>query len=415
MLSNYMLSGYKVLFRRKLFTFISLFAVSLTLAILLVLLTIIDNFLHPTGPEKHYKHFITVDFVKILHQSRVRSKSGNIGFRFYQDNITRLKIPQKTSLYSKAKLVTHYVNNNKINSLLRYTDVNYWQILDFTLLTGRRFNQQDFAAAANYMIISESTAKTFFGQTNPLNQTLDINLQSFTIIGVVKDVSNLELEARGNMWALSSVLPQKEYENELIGQWNVMLYHADANQLEAISDEYQQLLSTDPILIDNKNYTIPKSYTNTHLDKLVRYIMDNDKTDSGADTFIFYLILLIIGFMLLPAINLINLNIGRIIERAEEIAIRRSFGASSHQLMLQFFIENLVLTTLGAIIGLLLSFIVLFAIEANPFTPFIDLTIGLNGFCYLLILVLVFSLLSGIYPAWKMSKLHPIQAFKGKL
>ena len=60
-------------------------------------------------------------------------------------------------------------------------------------------------------------------------------------------------------------------------------------------------------------------------------------------------------FMLLPAVNLVNLNVSRIMERASEIGVRKSFGASSLVLVGQFLVENLALTLIGGAIGLLLS------------------------------------------------------------
>ena len=60
-------------------------------------------------------------------------------------------------------------------------------------------------------------------------------------------------------------------------------------------------------------------------------------------------------FMLLPAVNLINLNTSRILERASEIGVRKAFGASSRTLVGQFIVENLVLTLVGAAVGFVLA------------------------------------------------------------
>ena len=55
--------------------------------------------------------------------------------------------------------------------------------------------------------------------------------------------------------------------------------------------------------------------------------------------------------MLLPAVNLVNLNASRIMERASEIGVRKAFGASSRTLVGQFVVENVVLTLIGAALG----------------------------------------------------------------
>ena len=60
-------------------------------------------------------------------------------------------------------------------------------------------------------------------------------------------------------------------------------------------------------------------------------------------------------FMLLPTLNLVNINLSRILERSSEIGVRKAFGASSRTLVGQFVVENLVLTLIGAAVGLVLS------------------------------------------------------------
>src|SRR5436305_14859400 len=67
------------------------------------------------------------------------------------------------------------------------------------------------------------------------------------------------------------------------------------------------------------------------------------------------LLALMLGFMLLPTINLVNINLSRILDRASEIGVRRAFGASSRTLVGQLLIENLVLRLIGAVLGLVLS------------------------------------------------------------
>ena len=63
--------------------------------------------------------------------------------------------------------------------------------------------------------------------------------------------------------------------------------------------------------------------------------------------------------MLLPTVNLVNINLSRILDRASEIGVRKAFGASSRTLVGQFVVENLVLTLIGGAIGLLLAAAVL--------------------------------------------------------
>jgi putative ABC transport system permease protein len=118
-------------------------------------------------------------------------------------------------------------------------------------------------------------------------------------------------------------------------------------------------------------------------------------------------------FALLPAVNLVNLNTSRIMERASEIGVRKAFGARSRSLVGQFIVENLVLTLTGGALGFVLSWGCLVGLNASGLIPYAQFTMNLRVFVYGLGLAVFFGLLSGVYPAWRMSRLHPVAALKG--
>jgi putative ABC transport system permease protein len=117
--------------------------------------------------------------------------------------------------------------------------------------------------------------------------------------------------------------------------------------------------------------------------------------------------------MLLPAINLVNINLSRIIERSSEIGVRKAFGASSLTLIGQFVIENIVLTVIGGAIGFVLSVVILKIVTDSGILPYGHLEVNLRIFLYSLMIILFFGLFSGVYPAYRMSRLHPVEALRG--
>ncbi len=118
-------------------------------------------------------------------------------------------------------------------------------------------------------------------------------------------------------------------------------------------------------------------------------------------------------FMMLPAMNLVNININRIIERYSEIGIRKSFGASSITLVGQFIVENIILTLIGGFIGLILTLIVLSIFNVSNIIPYAHFVMNFRIFGYAILITLLFGLISGVYPAWRMSRLNPVQALQG--
>ena len=91
--------------------------------------------------------------------------------------------------------------------------------------------------------------------------------------------------------------------------------------------------------------------------------------ESGAEQVMAWIIVLMFLFMLLPALNLVNLNLGRMMERSAEIGVRKAFGASTMELVKQFLIENVVLSLLGCLVALLLTQGFLMWVNHTGFLP----------------------------------------------
>jgi putative ABC transport system permease protein len=118
-------------------------------------------------------------------------------------------------------------------------------------------------------------------------------------------------------------------------------------------------------------------------------------------------------FALIPTVNLVNINVSRIMERASEIGVRKAFGAPARTLVIQFLVENVLLTILGGAIGLVLSMAVLRAFNTSGILRYAQFAMNLRIFAYGMLIALAFGLLSGVYPAWRMSRLNPVDALKG--
>jgi len=120
-----------------------------------------------------------------------------------------------------------------------------------------------------------------------------------------------------------------------------------------------------------------------------------------------------LAWMLLPTLNLININMSRIIERSSEIGVRKAFGASNGHLVGQFILENIILCVVGSLIAIPGAWVLREWIQGSGLIPYLDIRFHFRTFLYALGLACLFGVLSGAIPAWRMSRMHPVQALRG--
>jgi putative ABC transport system permease protein len=408
MIKNYIKIAMKVLLRRKFYTFISLFAISFTLVVLMVAVAIIDHAFAPMPPEVHQDRTLGVFYMQMRGPSS--TWSGNPGYGLLNKYVRDIPNVELFSIFSEQTDVTSYKDGVEIKSMLKRTDGNYWKILEFHFLEGRPISDDDEKNANFVCVINEATREKFFDGQSPLGKYIEADRQRFQVVGVIENVPPIRPIPYSDIWVPNSTSPQVGYREKLMGSYIGLMLARDEQDFPVIKKEFQSRLSQ--VVMTDPDYKEMVGAAETFFEAESREALPGDG-EAQPVGFIAVIVTLMLLFMLLPTINLVNINVSRIFERSSEIGVRKSFGASSRTLVGQFVVENLVLTTLGGLVGFVLAFIVLQIINASGLIPFAHLTLNLRTFGYGLMMILVFGLLSGVYPAWRMSRMHPVLALKG--
>ena len=411
MLTNYLKLAWKVLLRRKVFTFISLFGISLTLVVLMVATALLDHVFAPHPPETHLDRTLGIHLVALRGDESQRS--GLPGYGLLDRYARDLPGVERTSFYTFHEQAVSYLGGQKIVSWLKRTDGEFWQILDFRFVEGGPFTAHDEANRNFVAVINETTRDRFFGGAPALGRTVEVDGQRFRVVGVVEDVPFLRVAPFSDVWVPISTHKSTGYRHELTGGFQALLLAESRAAMPGIREAYQERLARAQLPDPELFHTI-EGGVETFFEAVSRFLFSSGFAEARPGMLRGFLAGAAVLFMLLPAVNLVNLNLSRILERTSEIGVRKAFGGSSWALVGQFLVENVVLTLLGGAIGLALAVLALAALEGSGVIPYAQLDLNPRIFAAGLGLALFFGVLSGVYPAWRMARFHPVEALRGR-
>lgn len=412
MLKNYFKIAIAVLKRRKFFTFISLFGISFTLTILMVLTAFMDNVINPTYPDLKRDRSLYIGRVEIRNTKLGWRNTSSPSFYFLTHYAGSMKTPVNMAISSNTSSSNAYVGDKKIVMDIKYTNAAFWDVADFDFTEGKPYDKAQIEQSQHLAVITEKTKANYFGdERNVVGKYIEADNIKYRVIGVVKDPPITSSTYYASMY-LPYTLTKGDYRDTgNMGDFGGVLLAKSSADVAKMQKEYDQIVKKIPT--GDKNMDELFSNADTYFKEKVRGLYGNGP-DSGFSHFSLLFGAAIFLFMLLPTINLVNINITRIMERSSEIGVRKAFGASSKTLVYQFIIENLILTGIGGLLGVLLSTLALYFINQSDFLDGLHLTLNFTILFYGLITCLVFGILSGVYPAWRMSKLAIVKALKAQ-
>lgn len=415
MLRNYLLTAWKVFMRRKLFTAINLVCIVLTLVVLMVVTTLLETAFRPSGVEGRSERFLQIVMMRMDSPDGNSVSTTPLGYKLIDKYLKPMPGVERVAAATLPSGAAVYQGERVSEMQMRRVDADYWKILDFTLLAGRLPTAADDAAGRMIAVLNATTARRLFpGQpAAAVGQRIDVGGQHFEVVGVVEDA--MHVNAFADIWAPISTFASSDYRNQLTGMFVALILAERSADLPRIQRQVESI-AKGIVQDDPKKWARTRFWADSKLDLFARMTVGgNDKLDSGAGLLLALIAVAMLVFMLLPALNLVNLNTGRIMERRVEIGVRKAFGATSSQLALQLVVENVLLCLAGGLLALAATAGVLAWLEHIQLIDYMRYDLNLAVFGWGMLIATVFGLLSGVLPAWKMSRLDPVHALKGAL
>ncbi len=419
MLKNYFKIFLKVAWQSKLFTFLSLFGISLTIMFVMIFSMTISKITSGSGPEKDLNKIVFCQRVKTKETHKGKKSEGysvaSVSKRLCEEHLKKTKSADIVSMYSGPNQWEFIFNGNYQKKLQNHTDAEYWKIFNYKFLQGRPYNDNEVTNGTNLAVITKSLKELLFGnEENVLGKTIKYTSMNLVVTGVVDDPPKTDQNAIGDLYFPYTIMKGDDFD-DYIGGYRVA-FKSSSKKFKPIRNEVQDMVSRIDAADTSRAIFLSGPYS--QIEKMM--VGYGDPEDYSMGTSLFKYLMMALAFILLPAINLMSLNFARIHERGEEIAIRKSFGAAGKVLRGQFLFENILMTLAGGLIGIILSYLVV-ALLGNSLTLSIDFmnnvplsfSFDYKVFAGALIACLIFGLLSGFLPAVRLSKMKPAVYLKG--
>lgn len=273
------------------------------------------------------------------------------------------------------------------------TTSSYLEVRNLKLQSGRFIADLDNDNHSKIAVLGSDTAQTLFGLGDPVGQSVKVNGTSYKVVGVLQSIGS-SLGTSGD----STIIVPLSTGQRLSSTSNIGTVYVKAENEEMITFTMNRIEQAIYMIIgdaDSYSVTSQKDLRETALS--VNETMTLMLGGSAA-------ISLIVG-----GIGIMNIMLVSVSERTKEIGIRKAIGAKRRDILLQFLIEAIVLSSFGGIIGTVLG-----VISAQIFTSITgtavtySISVILSAFVFSLLVGVIF----GVFPANKASKLDPIQALR---
>ncbi|MFA7552837.1 MAG: ABC transporter permease [Spongiibacteraceae bacterium] len=278
------------------------------------------------------------------------------------------------------------------------TNNNYFAVRNHEIGYGRVFEEDELKAGAAVCIIGTTLIDDMYLGQEPLGTTLRVGRTACRVIGVLEEKGQSMGQDRDEI----ILMPVKAVQRRLVGELDVPTIYVSA-LIDGSTGRVQQDIES--LLRQRRNIT-PSKEDDFH----VRDTQDIAKAlASTTNTMTILLGAIAAVSLLVGGIGIMNIMLVSVTERTREIGIRLAIGARTRDVLMQFLVESIALSTLGGIIGLLLGIGGTWLATSQLGMPFIlSPGVMLLGFSFSVAIGIIF----GFFPARKAARLNPIDALR---
>jgi putative ABC transport system permease protein len=300
---------------------------------------------------------------------------------------------------SASQTATAIAGNNSWSTSVTGTDNRYLDVRNWPLERGRLFTEGELRAGQALCLIGATVGKELFGEQDPIGENLRIKTISCKIIGLLTAKGQSSMGRDQDDLIL---MPLRAFQRRIAGNQDVTLIQVsikDGEATERAKADIERLLrerrKIDATEQDNFGVNDMKELT---------------KMLTGTTQVLTTLLSAVAAVSLLVGgIGIMNIMLVSVTERTREIGIRLAIGALEREVLMQFLVEAVVLSSLGGILGIILALGSSLALADLLMVPFIfNGGIVLTAFLFSAAVGIIF----GYFPARRAARLDPIEALR---
>ena len=362
MIKQYFKQAWTMMRQNKLFTSIYVAGTGLSIAFTMVLFIIYYVKFAPVYPEYNRDRMLVINYSAIAEEGAEKWNScgGGVSPKIaglvkdlpHLDHVGMAVI----DTWSENTILLPQ-SNEQLGVTPGFVDAGFWQVFTFQFLSGKPFDEATVEAERPIAVLSESLAKRIFASTDVVGKHFSFNGKDMQVIGVVADVSGTTPATAANLYIplyYGGENRPSQYDAGLRG--NVAIY------MTATSKDDLETLRTEVINVLNRYDQEDKQWAHFWMDQPDVWWKSTfrDTCSSAPDiaSIVRSVLYMLLALLFIPAMNLCGMISSRMDERMSELGVRKTYGATNASLISQVLTENLLLTSVGGLVGLALAYLI---------------------------------------------------------
>ena len=392
MFRQYFKQAIQILKENRLTSVISILGTALSIAMILVVILQFQIKLVGFRPESNRDRMLYIMGIRADSRDSETRNSTAMSDGVVKECLYPLQTPEAVTAIASGKVIVSLSDRQLFEEyVIKYTDPGFWKVFDFRFISGKPFTEADFISG----------------------------LPRVAVTGVVEAPTRAANSAYADVWV--PYTSNTNYVNGrscggVCGSFQGVILACSASDFEAIRAEIKQAVSR--YNAAGREFVLGMNFVFSRLDVALGSNDMDGGIRRGWKEYLTQTAPLLLFLLLVPTLNLTGVVQSSVQKRRSEVGLRKAFGATKGRLLTQVLCENLIITLIGGLIGIVLSVILLqlgksFLLTKDTVVTF-EMLFKPVLFAAALFFTLLLNLLSAGLPAIRISREQIVEALNNK-